>query len=433
MVMHALHCNGIWWLPDNPSEKVAGTLHSTEGAGIVLSLSGVLGEAGGPGKKTLPIILGLLYDCSLGSDATLSHCWVKTLHMGSHGFTREEYRVDRLFIGEHLEREDTLAFSNVSISFSGLSSWAYRLTGLNNKRTLFPDGHSAKFEIWWQAPELIRGEVTGGTLSLRPTAKLSMLQRDWSIKESLHFSIECASPMPDCELNKKYLYPLQNLMTLATDHPNARREVRVRRPGSRTDIHVLGALTFQDDESANDLTPHQMLFLLDDVKDRVIALIDKWFGLSERLCGVCNPYFGILYKPKSYVDTRFLTVYQSLEVYDRLCTGAKIHDTPLGGLTNGEYLARLIQDHESTIASLFGGKIQDAVAELVRYRNFVVHRDSPIGDDPEYGRKLFWLTQRLMFLMKACFLTELGISDEEQLRFFQRNQMYLHILGLTSE
>ena len=140
-----------------------------------------------------------------------------------------------------------------------------------------------------------------------------------------------------------------------------------------------------------------------------------------------------LYKPKSYVDTRFLTVYQSLEVYDRLREATEGHDDSTNEPSTGEHLTRLIHEHASTMIPLFGDNVQEAVANLVRYRNFVVHRDSLISDDPEYGRKLFWLTQRLMFLMKACFLTELGISDEEQLKFFRRNQMYLHVLGLTGE
>jgi hypothetical protein len=192
-------------------------------------------------------------------------------------------------------------------------------------------------------------------------------------------------------------------------------------------------LVFHDDGPATDLSSHQMLFSLEDIKQRTIELIGRWFEISERLRGVCNPYFGILYKPKSYVDTRFLTVYQSLEVYDRLRRETSGDDTPSIGPSKGEHLARLIHEHASTVAPLFEGNIHDAVTNLIHYRNFVVHRDSSIGDDPEYGRKLFWLTQRLMFLMKACFLTELGIPDEEQLKFFRRNQMYLHILSLNQE
>ena len=182
--MRAFDCNGLWWLPENPSEKVAGTLHFSEEADIALALSGIIGEAGGAGKKTIPIILGVLYDCPFGSDATLRNCWVKTLHMGSHGLTREEYHVDRLFIGDHLETEDAFHFSDVSVSFSGLSTWANELTGLGNKSTVLPESHSARFEIRWQAPEPIRGAISGGTLSLRAGAKVSMLQRDWSSKKN---------------------------------------------------------------------------------------------------------------------------------------------------------------------------------------------------------------------------------------------------------
>ena len=117
--------------------------------------------------------------------------------------------------------------------------------------------------------------------------------RDWSIKEKLLFSIDYASPVSEYLIHKKYVYPLQNLMTLATDHPNAQRDLTVRRPGFSGNIHVFGAMVFHDDKSAADLTRHKMLFLFEDIKDRMIELIGRWFELSERLRGVCNPYFGI--------------------------------------------------------------------------------------------------------------------------------------------
>lgn len=70
---------------------------------------------------------------------------------------------------------------------------------------------------------------------------------------------------------------------------------------------------------------------------------------------------------------------------------------------------------------------------MISLRNYVVHRDSRLGDDPDYGHRLFWLTQKLMFLMKACLLAELGIEADDRARFFYRNQMYAHILSLAAK
>jgi hypothetical protein len=82
---------------------------------------------------------------------------------------------------------------------------------------------------------------------------------------------------------------------------------------------------------------------------------------------------------------------------------------------------------------LFGNEIGQAISELTRYRNYVVCHDFQAGADADYGAKMFWLTQKLMFLVKACLLTELGIPNADQLKFFQRNRIYIHLLGLAGE
>ena len=42
--MQAFECNGVWWLPENPSDTVAGKLSFSPDGRIVVSLFGVLGD-----------------------------------------------------------------------------------------------------------------------------------------------------------------------------------------------------------------------------------------------------------------------------------------------------------------------------------------------------------------------------------------------------
>jgi hypothetical protein len=427
--MQAFDCNGIWWSPETPSERVAGVLRFSDETGIVVALSGALGEPAAPFQtKAIPILFGLIYDCPLGSLVTLKGCRVQTVHLSTPGFLREDYFADRLFIGAHLEEQDFL-FAELIVSFSGLPSWADVLTGLENRPLPAAEGQRHGFEIRWLQPEPISGRVPGGTVTLGARASFSMSRRTGSITEDVQVRIVCDSPEPEGILHEKYVYPLKNLMTLATDHPNAVTEFTVRRPDSRESIRVLATRVFHDVGAAADLSPHKMLFSLEDVKDRAIRLIGRWIEVAQRLRGVCNPYFGILDKPDTFVDVTFLAVYQALEVYDRIRNGVGESATP-SGPSRAEHLARLLNEHRATIGPLFGDDLPEAAGKLLRFRNFIVHHDSALGQDPDYSRDLFWLTQRLMFLMKACFLTELGISSEEQSKFFRRNQMYVHILGL---
>jgi ApeA N-terminal domain 1 len=432
--MKQFTCNGVWWLPESLSTQVAGSLQFSKEAGLQLSLFGVLGESSAMvGKKRLPIILGAVWDSPLGEEVTLTGSWAKTKSMsfGSVALTREEYHVDRAFIGSHLENDQSFSFTHLKISFSGLSSWAHNYSGFDQRYISKTPDHRAIFEIRWISPEPISGRIPGGELHLGLGAKMSMHARDWSIKEHIGLSITVEQPQSADTLNAKFIYPLQNFLTLATDHSNALVEFCVRRPDGEDDIHVIGARTFDDEETAEGLTPHKMIFSLNDVRDRAIQLFSRWIEVSERLSRVCNVYFASLYKPDTFVDTRFLAVFQALEVYERTLPDSVGNADPQGSRLREQFTG-LLETHKQVVGPLYGKDVASAVAELLTYRNDVVHRNTDLAKQQDYSEQLFWWLHRLQFLMKACLLTELEMPEEEQVRFLSQNQMFVHIAGLRN-
>jgi hypothetical protein len=384
--MQAFTCNGLWWLPGSPAKKVAGTLQFADEDGASVSLAGVLGEpVVGLQEKRVPIILGLVWDCPLGSSITLKECRVKNFRFGSVGIAREDYFADRLFAGAHLEQDADFSFTDLSISLSGLSSWAESLSGLSFNHLPKDEKHHGGFEVRWLPPQPIRGALPGGSFILGVGATFSHPRREFLLAEQFSINVSCEEPQTVEDLNARYVYPLQNLMTLATDHPNALVEFKVRRPNSRDDVHVRAAWVFHDASVASNLLPYQVLFTLEDVKDRDPDLINRWIQISDRLRGVCNPYFGIQYKPDSFVDTRFLTVFQSLEAYlRRRGPAANLGSSPSGFYLE-ESFAQLVEEHKETAGPLFGIDTASTIADVMKYRNYVVHGNSGLGDSPTYG------------------------------------------------
>ncbi len=425
--------NGVWWLPESPSAQVAGSMQFSKDDGLQLSLYGVLGEYGAiVGKKAAPIILGCVWDCPLGQDTTLTGSWAKAVTFGSIGLTREKYHVERAFIGSHLGKDESFSFSRLEISTSGLSSWASTFTGLTHRVVPKSADHRVGFEIHWIAPEPISGKIPGGDLRLGLGASMPMEARDWSIKERIALSVAPEQPQSADALNGKYVHPLLNFLTLATDHPNALIDFRVRRLDSKNDIHVIASRVFEDAAAAEGLIRHNMIFSLDDVRDRTVEMMGLWIEVSERLSPVCNVYFGSLYQPDAFVEVRFTAVFQALEMYERTLPDS-VSKGDLPGLRLREQFTRLIEDHKQAVSPLFGVDVAAAVAVLLDYRNEVVHGNTDLANQPGSSEKLFWWVHRLRFLMKACLLTELKVPAEEQLNFFRQNQMFIHIAGLAKE
>jgi hypothetical protein len=90
----------------------------------------------------------------------------------------------------------------------------------------------------------------------------------------------------------------------------------------------------------------------------------------------------------------------------------------------------LLREHWRTVGVLFGKDPSDAATEIIKVRDYVVHRDNKLGKMSHFDENLYWLTQKLMCLMKACLLTELAIAEEDQLKLFRKNEFFVHLLGL---
>ncbi len=431
--MQEFQCEGIWWLPTAPSDQLVGKLIVSSEFEITLSLAGVFGDQSNIFEKNLiPIVLGIAWDCPLDKLFTLKDC-IKIGHeISSPGITREKYFCGRLFAGAHIESEDDFSFSRATVQFSGLPSWAEGLTGLAERHVFPGEGQQNELEIQWVSTESLGGKIPGGQVLLRVGAKISGSQRKRCIEEFVQFDINCEQPISAEELHKRYIYSLQNFMTLATDHPNALVDFYVNTPNNRNPIKVLAAQTYYD-KSATDLFSYKMLFTLADIRERAVELIARWIELSDRLRDVLSLYFSTQYKPDSYVDIKFFVVFQSLEVYERRRSINEPNLTSEDGRSLKGLMQILFEEHWALIGPLFGSSLETAVDEVMTFRNFVVHRDSRLGEDQDYGQRLFWLTQRLMFLMKACLLSELGIQADDRARFFNRNQMYIHLLSLAGK
>ncbi|HXQ39184.1 MAG TPA: HEPN domain-containing protein [Anaerolineales bacterium] len=430
--MQEIECQGMWWLPTYPDEKVVGTLSFSNESGVTLSLSGTLGDTSNSfTEKGIPIVLGSTWDCHLGPLITLRNCNRTGTDLNIPGILRERYWCENLFAGGHLESDESFYFSGAHFQLSKLASWAQTLSGLSTDFVAPKETTTGEYNIHWRQPKSISGRVSGATIRLGTGVKTSGSLRKRCVEEILHFQLDSDVALTFEEIQRLYIVPLRNFLTLGTDSPNALTELSIRGAIVRENFNVLIPQVYFEDSETN-ILPYKMLFTLSDFQERIVDLIDKWLEISVTLKDVFIPFFGIQYKPDIYVDLKFLIVFQCIEVYLRLRPGESNNNVRRSSDSLELQLEELLNEHWSTIGAVFGESLEKSLRDIVELRNYVVHRNSSIGERPDYGSKLFWSTQRLMFLMKACLLDELGISAEERLVLFKRNQLYSQMLSLPS-
>ncbi len=169
--------------------------------------------------------------------------------------------------------------------------------------------------------------------------------------------------------------------------------------------------------------PHQMLFPLEGLEDRFPALITRWLEVAEAHRDACNIFFGLWYAPGAYLDMRLLGICQSLHLYQTKRPNAR----PLPAASPPPSVLALLQlagEHEPVLSLLSPGGGGALIEQLMAFRNHALYRTPFPAPLEAYSHGLYLATETLAYLMKACFLSELGFSPDERLSFFERNAMY---------
>jgi hypothetical protein len=283
--------------------------------------------------------------------------------------------------------------------------------------------------------------------------RASFSAREYTFREEAQLKVTCDPPISADEFNERYAYALRSLMTFVCDRAQKIERFSVWRPDAPDrEILVVGEL-IQPDESKTkeEVSWHEMLFTLGDVD--FADFIRKWVTLTQVYSSACSAYFGLMYGPPAYVDMTFQNVANAVQLYyTRREDGAARRASDkerlreiLGvvSLSEREWLVGqiganpyppfqdvlrvLLEQQGDSIDPLITGRRDQFVEEATSTLEYVVRRDPDIEAAASHGADLYWLTQKLRFLLKACFLRESGFSADAVRRCFGRNPLYQHI------
>jgi len=459
-------CTGFWCLPEQPDDLVAGTLHVSDGGKLRLALIGTLGasEEGERGKSHR-IILGSVDESPRGNAITLLNCTLMGSSFGSYHGGREEYQAARAFFGDDLSGADPLQFRCVLIKLGGLSEWAESLSGLRKGDTKLPTSRDAGKlvpALSYLMPVFPSGRIPGAEVTLNLGVSTQSRAQTFKLREEANIFVKFDQPKSLAEIDGGYVYPLQNLMTFATDRPQRLESLSVWRGDNLADwegnpeIRVVGPRVHPNDESGRSVRCDEMLVTLADVE--FAPFVEKWLRLAGRYADVFNIYFGIQYGPPAYIDMTYALAAQSVALYfARSVAGEKHrakeeerlkHVVRLLPGPDAEWildhlgvnpppsfrsvLQKLTERHGAVLDPLLAHRRDAFVNQAATTLRYIATRDREDGSAAGRGSELYWLTQKLRFLLRACFLSELGFSQEQIAEMVSRNPYYQHISDLES-
>ncbi|NEO54400.1 MAG: hypothetical protein F6K54_15695 [Okeania sp. SIO3B5] len=465
--MENIEYSGYWWLPFKEDKKMPGTLTFTNDEGIKLQLMGSflqlkVGSFTGELESTLDfsIILGFadgeiitLCDCTTFSSEV---CYSKFALIGRY-FTNT--------------KTDEILFHKAEVQYSYLSDWA-DLPRIREEPKLPYQDKEEELRFIYTRPETIEGTTKDGKFSLdyRYSNK-SCVNIDF--KQFASFIIQPNQELSFKDFDSKFIHPLNNFITFATDRTNYITELTLysrhgdllHRVNSRDILDEMPIKAIYQTRYPERKKTDKLFIKLDmllslsyiKIKSDFSSVLNKWFDSWERLASIFNLFFSIRYKPDMYLENQFLNLVYAAESYHRRRTETdkknlpddesekKRLDTVISSLDSLDslsdeykkwaedklqpkglklkkrliYLTELIPEITSQLIDKkwFCEKITET-------RNDLVHENKKLAKLEELSE----LIELLSFILQACFLMELGFDSKECYQLLNRNLRYQYTL-----
>lgn len=462
--MKKFEYNGIWWLPENPEKQVSGTIYFDFKDGARLELIGSFAELKDLNAFLSPkIILGLTQK---GKYITLYKCFEKNRDISFAGLINSIFSVKLVFIGCHFEKEEDILFEKLSISYSNLDEWV-GYTGFRIKSKFEQKDSPKKFEIVYESPKKIEAKINKFHLNIFFNFNFKAESRfAIQLKQTTIIQIESDRSVHFRDYMDDIVDHTQDFFGLAIGQAAYPLTIVGKSKASITKLND-GETVFNDIlifyklGSFADLSKivyaHEMLFTFRDISDNFELYLKNWFKKSEILKPVYELYFGTLYNPSMYLNHQFLSLIQALESYHRRTYAGKyVSDEDYSKLyekfinvisqnidpdfreslcnkmkyLNELSLRRRLKDLLNKCGNMIEPIISDKdtfIESVKSTRDFLTHYDKNLESKSKKGQELYWLTQRMKFLLEICFLSELGMPDEIIRALIKRNEKYKHI------
>lgn len=444
---------GQWWLPNEPENKISGTLKYNHKDGAVLELIGSFENRKDRYENTKPLVI--LGTSSDGKDISLHGCFLFSSQGIYQGFTICSYFADMVFVGTHFHNTEDIKFKNMNVRFSYFAEWV-DISGFT-----FSHSKDEDVIIKYKRPDDIRVDI-GSNFSIAITTivkgpAFTRIQKKANVEQQWIARIETAQGAA-YETFSSVIQHLQNFLCLAVREPvhilNIEGEIDANKTSDINYYPSVGIFyksPYISDASESSLG-WDMLFTYQDIRDDFDVLLRNWFEKADVLKPICGLYFGTLYNPHLYLENQFLSLVQAAEAFhERIYRGRYLPDsdykervfTPLvnaipdvnqdlqESLKNrlrygNEYYLRtrlreLIDKCGNIVPQLLGNR-KVFINKTVDTRNYLTHYDQDLYKRASRGTELFSLTKKLRVLLEVCLITQTGLDAKKAKDLFFKHR-----------
>ena len=449
--MERFDYKGFWWLPNNPTEKLAGICSFTLSEGGDLELIGDFSTLVDFHTSEEPL---LILGSTLEGEVTLYNCFLKEKKKRHGSVEVSLYCVNLIFSGIHFYSDLEVKFKSISTHYSLMNAW------VNTETFSFKHSEDEEQLIYKGWNQLAQANIDSNyslSIGIGCGQSVSLFEKI-TIDRKVFLTIEAMEETHYREYRKVMTY-VRNFLTLGITKPVSPLIMNgfVSRDSRTLVVRIIGKIA---DSSINVLDSKiswsDMFFSFRDVSDKFELLIKNWFDKAKDLGTVYELYFGVLENPDLYYPQQeFLSLIQALESYCQKDLNPELKKLERTEEEHSRILESIMshtpEEHQGWLKSklkssnslslsaklmslLKSGSLQDIFKHLkrsenafnvfldgqlrdkfvngvVKARNQLSHGNGYDGD--VYGKDFRLQIQMLKVLVEILLLKELGFCKED--------------------
>lgn len=440
---------GQWFLPNQPEQRISGTLVFDHQEGAHLELFGSLRT----NSIDIPIILGVTSD---SQEVTLYKCFFSngggpTLKAGYEiGEPLSTYTVNIIFKGHHFDSWEELKFEKLIAEIYNLEEWL-EVSGFNIPRQSPQEYKRQEITMEYKLPDPIK-------FSIHPEIQCSfnfvanhpgwtVFRKELNIKQRSQLIFERANSA-EFKIHIETLNTFLFFLTLGLYQPTYPRKLILQ--SKQFVEHISDDITEvksielhfavrKKDEYLHERSFNQMLFAYGHIKSDFETIIQSWFNKREILEPVYNLLFDHFYLIGPYTENSFLNLAQAAETfharlydhtkmlpvdYDKMKTDIlavvdpKYHAWLKEQFMFGNHLSlhqrldELVAKYSNPVVESLIGDKNTFIQEVKHSRNHYTHYPKKKKSKVLSSVDLFHLGQKIKGLLVAALLLETGVSKE---------------------
>jgi len=413
---------GIWYLPKNRDNAVAGILYYRKKEFIRLELIGSLSNQDNPMKIFFEDEFGspqIIYgESSDAKKITLISCHKRGQSLNlSCTFPLTSFDCQYIVIGSHISNKSEKCFNKIKVKIPVLSQWL--IPTLIEDRFIGENDLPSDYEL-----KIPLNQKTNIEVEINSNFKLSLISRSsfsgsinypevLKINQFTLFEIESINgkvSLPEL-LDQSYLFiHFVSLASLTKQEP--------------TEIYLYDYDDFQTYNGENVFNHNEIIYIIrnenlnnekinllfkyNKIETEFPEIIKKWYSVSNDLAPIRNHLFNSIQRKSVFTSLDFLIVVQALEGYHRRFVSFQ----KKGRITLKDRLEDLIQIYSSDVLKIKNSNliVQVVVDTRDYFSHFFARNTKP---NLVEGIELLELTMMLRLLLICCVLDLIGFTKQK--------------------